>query len=185
MTAICLYLPQYNKENLLSNTEPIFSLVVSPFIKETGKGYPGLDNEPDEIPIQINNIIRFLEYLKSISEVEFSNTIINENLVSINNFFNENGKINIYTISYNYSIYLENNTFKSTIIENSNEYFNSKNVDNCEKESLTKLKIFHGKNKPSKNSKDLFTRWCEPFSRKNVSSSSGNTCSSRMNKIVE
>jgi hypothetical protein len=183
MTAICLYLPQYNKENLLSNTEPIFSLVVSPFIKETGKGYPGLDNEPDEIPLQINNIIRFLEYLKSISEVEFSNTIINENLVSINNFFNKNGKINIYTISDNYSIYLENNTFKSTIIENSNEYFNSKNVDNCEKESLTKLKIFHGKNKPSKNSKDLFTRWCEPFSRKNVSSSSGNTCSSRMNKI--
>jgi hypothetical protein len=102
MTAICLYLPQYNKENLLSNTEPIFSLVVFPFIKETGKGYPGLDNEPDEIPIQINNIIRFLEYLKSISEVEFSNNIINENLTSINNFFIKKGVVNIYTTIDNY-----------------------------------------------------------------------------------
>jgi hypothetical protein len=177
MTAIILYLPH--------NTDSIFTLVVSPFIKETGKGYPGLDNEPDEIPVQINNIISFLEYLKSISEVKFSNTIINENLASINKFFNENGNINIYTTIATYSIYLKDGIFQSTIIENSNEYFNSKNVDNCEKESLTKLKIFHGKNKPSKNSKDLFTRWCEPFSRKNVSSSSGNTCSSRMNKIVK
>jgi hypothetical protein len=179
MTAICLYLP-----HLPHNTELIFSLVVSPFIKETGKGYPGLDNEPDEIPIQINNIIRFLEYLKSISEVKFSNNIINENLTSINNFFIKKGVVNIYTTIDNYSIYLENNTFKSTVIYNK-DFFNAENLDNsnCKEESLTKLKVFHGKNKPSNKNKDLFTRWCEPFSRKNVTSSSGNTCKSRMNKI--
>ena len=178
MTAIILYLP-HNEEN-------IFTLIVAPFIKETGKGYPGLDNEPDEIPVQINNIISFLEYLKSISEVKFSNPIINENLTSINNFFNKNGKINIYTMIDNYSIYLENNTFKSKFIDN-NDFFNAENLDNsnCKKESLTKLKVFHGKNKPSSKNKDLFTRWCEPFSRKNVTSTSGDSCSSRMNKIVE
>lgn len=176
MTAIILYLPH--------NSGEIFTLVISPFIKETGKGYPGLDNEPDEIPLQINNIISFLEYLKSISEVEFSNPIINENLTNINNFFIKKGVVNIYTTIDNYSIYLENNTFKSTVIDN-NDFFNSENLDNsnCKKESLTKLKVFHGKNKPSKTNKKLFTRWCEPFSKKNVTSSSGDSCLSRMNKI--
>jgi len=182
MTAICLYLP-----HLLHNTEKIFTLVISPFIKETGKGYPGYDNEPDEIPIQINNIIKFLKYLKSILVVKFSNEIINENLYNINNFFINNGVVNIYTTINNYSIYLENNTFKSKVIDNT-DFFNAENLDNsnCKKESLTKLKVFHGKNKPSETNKKLFTRWCEEFSKKNVwSPIKEKTCSSRMNKISE
>ena len=76
MTAICLYLPHCDNDN--------FTLVVSPFIKEKGTE---LDNIPDSFENQIKTMQKFLKYLIKISDLKFSNAIINENLLKIKNYF--------------------------------------------------------------------------------------------------
>ncbi len=175
MTAICLYLPH--------NTSETFTLVISPFLKEEGSGY---DNTPEEFNIQIANIIFFLKYLY---ELKVDNSIINNNLMKIKDFFNKGGNIRIVKLKETYNINLTdinkiNKNNKKPINITSN-YFNkrtNKNSD-CNVLHFSEVKVFDGVEKL--NPKKMVTsRWCEPFSKKQKFIGFGqNTCSSRMKSI--
>ena len=82
ITAICLYLSKIgdNKQ---------FTLVVSPFIKESGKTY---DNKPLLIQEQINIIKNFLLFLRNIDTTKVS-AECNTSIQLINNFFNNDGEL--------------------------------------------------------------------------------------------
>ena len=82
ITAICLYLPKIeeNKE---------FTLVVSPFIKESGITY---DNTPLSIDKQINIIKNFLLFLRNI-DISKVTPACNTSIQVINSFFNNGGEL--------------------------------------------------------------------------------------------
>ena len=81
ITAICLYLPKIK----LEDTE--FTLVVSPFIKESGSTY---DNTPLPIDKQINIIKNFLLFLRNIDTSQVSEKC-KVSIEVINTFFNRGG----------------------------------------------------------------------------------------------
>jgi len=173
MTAICLYLPHYTKND--------FTLVISPYIKEEGIT---LDNQPDYINTQISFIKDFLDYLIEISEIEFTKEIINNNLANIKKYFEDNNKLIIYykNIKIFFTLDRINNSIKYEKI-NYDNYFNRKCNYFNKIFDIEKIKIFHGENKPLKKDIELkFTRWCEPFSKKNKISNSKKICKKRLNK---
>jgi hypothetical protein len=182
MTAICLYLP-YCIEN-------DFTLIVSPFIKEEGSSY---DNQPEKVEVQIENLASFLNFLIIISEIKFTNTIINTNLLNIKSFFESKKSLTIYTVEENYvsSTYFKKAVFKLNSnnkieynISNSENYFNKKCNNEIKMSNLeiNNIKLFHGEIKPSEqNIKTKFTRWCEPFSKKGRTNSN-NMCKKRLSE---
>jgi hypothetical protein len=100
ITALCLYLPQI--DTTVENNK--FTLVVSPFIKESTKYIGIIRNTDDNLPIPINkqiiiikNFLKFLrEKISSNSEQMLEQYIKSSNI--INNFFNKNGVLQIYGV---------------------------------------------------------------------------------------
>lgn len=174
MTAICLYLPH--------NTNNEFTLVVSPYIKEEGMT---LDNQPDSIDLQISFIRDFLNYLIEISEIKFTKEIINNNLTNIKNYFENNNKLLIYykNVKIYFTLDKLNNSINYEKINNNNSYFNNTCSYFNKIFDIENIKIFHGENKPLRKDIELkFTRWCEPFSKKNKITNSKKLCKKRLNK---
>lgn len=81
ITAICLYLPKIKKD------DNEFTLIVSPFIKESGSTY---DNTPLPIDKQINIIKNFLLFLRNI-DISQVNEKCKASIIVINTFFNRGG----------------------------------------------------------------------------------------------
>jgi hypothetical protein len=183
MTAICLYLPHCIDNN--------FNLIVSPFIKETGFG---LDNEPESFDKQISTIKDFLNYLIKISDVKFSRTRINDNLLKIKNFFKNGYELNIVTTyksllqgQHNKTVhfYYTDNEIQYDITTPKKSFFNKVCTDKINFE-IENVEIFHGEYKPLKqNIKTKFTRWCEPFSTKNSFTNIKSLCKSRLSKNIK
>ena len=165
MTAICLYLPHCDNDN--------FTLVVSPFIKEKGTE---LDNIPNSFENQIKTMQKFLKYLIKISDLKFSNAIINENLLKIKNYFIvKRFNLIVYArypatmmygektveVEFHYRDKLGLSYFHN--ISKNENYFN-KYCLQYKTFDIDNIKIFHGKVKPLKeNIETKFTKWCEPF----------------------
>jgi len=82
ITAICLYLPKIEENKQ-------FTLIVSPFIKESGITY---DNTPLSIDKQINIIKNFLLFLRNIDTSKVTPNC-NSSIQVINNFFNNGGEL--------------------------------------------------------------------------------------------
>jgi hypothetical protein len=203
MTAICLYLPRM-VDNNNNNIDNNFNLFISPYIKENGRGE---DNEPDEIDIQIKNIVSFLKFL--IKDLDFlDNTLqIKKNSNKINTFFNNKGTINIIKYSYDsnkieksYKINKINNIITST---NTNININKKTskiindyIEEISNYTISKIydcEIVDGVKKPE--NVNFYSRWCEQFSKKDHITNTrlrkygamffkNTTCKSRMEKYM-
>jgi hypothetical protein len=100
ITALCLYLPQIDRTG--GNNK--FTLVVSPFIKESTKYIGIIRDTDDNLPIPINKqIIIIKNFLKFLREKISSNLepVLEEYIKSSNNirdFFNTNGVLEIYGV---------------------------------------------------------------------------------------
>jgi hypothetical protein len=100
ITALCLYLPQIDRT--VGNNK--FTLVVSPFIKESTKYIGIIRNTDDNLPIPINKqIIIIKNFLKFLREKISSNLepVLEEYIKSSNNirdFFDTNGVLEIYGV---------------------------------------------------------------------------------------
>ena len=193
MTAICLYLPHCMTHNgnqvggdLFSSKSPKnnnsevlkqkdqkkinFKLIVSPFLKENGKTF---DNQPEDIYIQLDNIKKFLEFLIKIKDIGLSDEI-KTNLQNISKFFEKKNSLIIYYENKKYTFSMNDKneiilnyepkkmefyTYKTTNPPKNRIQFNSLYIEN--------IKIFHGIEKPEKSKIKEYSRWCEPFSKKN------------------
>lgn len=175
MTAICLYLPYFQKLNKINTIDDNFTLIVSPFIKEVDKSgiavYFGVskDNTPNEFNVQIDNILKFLNYLVKMSEHNYYYEYLQENLLNIKEYFengnalviiNDNKKEKVYII-------LENEIFKKINVNNRYTNFFKLNNNSKNKEvMINNVHIFNGINKPNKEIiKNKIIKPCERFSK--------------------
>jgi hypothetical protein len=153
-----------------------FKLIVSPFLRESDITF---DNQPERIDIQMENIKKFLNFLIKIRDIEFTDTQIRYNLKNIYNFFEQNNSIIIYYAdnnqNYKYTFDMDNTVgeiyFTSKKINSQYYTYSTTNPPrNRQFDSLyiENIKIFHGIEKPEKSNTEKYSRWCEPFSKKNT-----------------
>lgn len=158
MTAICLYLPNFvNFKKKASNNLDPFTLIITPYVKELDISKYKVqykifkDNIPNEFNVQIKNILKFLNYIIRMSDYDFNNTDLNNNLSLIKQYFNEKNELIIVN---------DNKQKKIHIYMNNNKIIN-KNKKNNTKIIINNIKICNGVNNPDKN---YFLKDCEIFS---------------------
>ena len=183
MTAICLYLP-YFSELKKKNENENFTLIISPYIKEVDKSKLALffglslDNTPNDFDTQIENILRFLNYVIKMSEFNYSNKDLKKNLTEINKYFQQKNKLIIIYKDKIIKFYMKN----SIICKNmdNNNYFKTTINKTKKKITFNNSEIFNGINKPSKETiKKYFIKPCERFSR----IYSSDLCTNTLNKL--
>lgn len=175
MTAICLYLPYFaklkeSKKNLPEN----FTLIISPYIKEVDKSQFSVsmgiskDNTPNDFNIQIENILKFLNYLIKMSEHFYNNKYLQDNLSNIVQYFKKKNELIIINDNKKERIHIMMDTGikidKRNKI-NTNKNFNLKYISD-KPAIINNIMVFNGINKPSKKIiKNNIIKPCERFSK--------------------
>jgi hypothetical protein len=144
-----------------------------------------LDNQPEDIYTQMDNIKKFLEFLIKIKikNIQFSDPQITINLQNIYNFFKLNNSLIIYYKNKRYIFNMnKENKINFKDYETNREYYTyrsinpPKNRDQFDSIYIENIKIFHGIEKPEDLNIDTYSRWCEPFSKKNITFTKSTSC---------
>jgi len=177
MTAICLYLPYFAKLKETKKLSENFTLIISPYIKEVDKLQIAVlmgiskDNTPNNFNIQIENILKFLNYLIKMSKHNYYYVYLQENLSNIVKYFEKNNELIIINgnkkerinIIMDNDVIKNKNTTNNT--SNTNNIFKSKNILD-KKATINIITIFNGIDKPSKKIiKNNIIKPCERFSK--------------------
>jgi len=195
MTAICLYLPRLTSGNFTLIINPFLREKVSGNDDRPDNFSVQIENICkfltfliDLLKIEIVNFNKSIKNVKKLQisfndDIQYSKTI-KDNLKKIKSFFENEGNIYIILNEYKNENILITNHYKICLnggkIINKNIYgvFGETNEYNkYQSESLSKKNkslyydyvIREGVKKPNPSQLKFYSRWCEPFSKKNIS----------------